>query len=388
MFALIKNFFNSIALVPSGLALTFLLFAILLSNIPIHYEDIAFFKYVSITDKTDSQFVLSFIIGGIFTLTVFSYTMVMNVLNRNINNYSPRLIPLLLSQKHHQIILGFTSGTIIYAMVMSLSLINSSRDYFPSIAGGIGIIFSITSVLLFIYFLHTVSQSVHINHILKSVYKLTLDNILILKKDLASFEVVENTKTYNHVVTAPHCGYLRYPNYTKISNLLNRNNLQVSFLKIPGEFIYEGDPLYALQKEPTAKQEKEINKLLAIDEEVALDVLETGLKHLVEVVIKGCSPAINDPGTSMAALQYFTQLILKRMDNLPYKITTILFNNLLSLKILGLREIVHTSFVEIYKYGHTDPLLIEEIKASLIKINKKAAFEHPIVINDFSKSLS
>lgn len=285
MFALIKNFFNSIALVPSGLALTFLLFAIVLSNIPIHYEDIAFFKYVSITDKTDSQFVLSFIIGGIFTLTVFSYTMVMNVLNRNINNYSPRLIPLLLSQKHHQIILGFTSGTIIYAMVMSLSLINSSRDYFPSIAGGIGIIFSITSVLLFIYFLHPVSQSVHINHILKSVYKLTLDNILILKKDLASFEVVENIKTYNHVVTAPHCGYLRYPNYTKISDLLNRNNLQMNFLKIPGEFIYEGDPLYALQKEPTAKQEKEINKLLAIDEEVAIDVLETGLKYLVEVVI-------------------------------------------------------------------------------------------------------
>lgn len=90
----------------------------------------------------------------------------------------------------------------------------------------------------------------------------------------------------------------------------------------------------------------------------------------------------------MAALQYFTQLILKRMDNLPYKITTTLFNNILSLKILGLREIVYTSFVEIYKYGHTDPLMTEEIKASLIRINKKADFEHPIVINDFSKSLS
>ncbi len=85
----------------------------------------------------------------------------MNVLNRNINNYSPRLIPMLLNQKHHQIILGFTSGTIIYAMTLAVAINSPNVKYFPGIAASIGVLFGILSVLLFIYFIHSVSQSIH-----------------------------------------------------------------------------------------------------------------------------------------------------------------------------------------------------------------------------------
>ncbi len=171
MLAYLKRLYKSIALLPSIIALCFVVLAILLNLIEIDYAEYSLTDALAVSDKKDSQYIFSFIIGGIFTLTIFSYTMVMNVLNRNINNYSPRLIPLILSERHHQLILGFTSGTILYSMVMSLSLTNDNGAYFPTMAPGLGILFAMACVLLFIYFIHSVSQSIHINYIIDEVYK-------------------------------------------------------------------------------------------------------------------------------------------------------------------------------------------------------------------------
>ena len=289
MLRIVRKIINSIALVPSGLALLFLGFALLLANVEIDYSSYPFLDFLSVSDPDDSQAILAFIIGGIFTLTVFSYTMVMNVLNRNINNYSPRLIPLLLSQKHHQVILGFSTGTIIYALVLSLALANDNKEYFPTIAGGVGIIFTITCVMLFIYFLHTVSQSVHINHILRNVYDLNIKNLEKLKNNIADLSPTDNLEPLSHNFETTDCGYLNNPNYEKLESILKENQLQLHIAKPPGEFFFEHETLFTINKEISEKIEKKIFKALSVTEEVTLDVPETGLKHLVEVICKASS---------------------------------------------------------------------------------------------------
>ncbi len=383
MTSILKKIFNSIALVPSGLALTFLLLGIILTIVPISYSDTPILRYLSIEDKEDTQTILSYIIGGIFTLTVFSYTMVMNVLNRNINNYSPRLIPLLLSQKHHQIILGFTSGTIMYALTMSLSLNNSVDGYFPTIAGGLGIIFSMISVFLFIYFLHTVSQSVHINHILKNVYDQTILNLDTFRNDLSKFTVSTKDFESDHFLQSPDCGYLHYIDF---ATLVATEDIEILFLKKPGEFIYENDRLCYFSKAPSESLLDKIISNLVIDEEVPLDIPETGFKHLVEVILKGSSPAINDPGTSMAALHYLTQLLIKRIDILNNEEGLTYSKNGIYFKIIGLKNIIQIVFSEIYHYCHMDPVLHKEIEKSLFLLNEKAQFNTPITTYSLSQN--
>ena len=67
--------------------------------------------------------VLTAVIGGVFTLTIFAYTMVMSVINRSINNYSPRLLPLLIGKRYHQVVMGIGVGTIGHAAVLLLGLL-------------------------------------------------------------------------------------------------------------------------------------------------------------------------------------------------------------------------------------------------------------------------
>lgn len=312
--SLVKKIVKSIALVPTVLALSFLALAIVLTQLHIDYGKISSIAFMVIDDKQSVQTIFAFIIGGIFTLTVFSYTMVMNVLNRNINNYSPRLIPLLLSEKHHQIILGFTSGTIIFCLALSIELNNITNEYFPEIAASLGVIFTIACVLLFIYFIHSVSQSIHINHILRTVYERTKNSLLERSRNTADFKATTDTKGFGSAQTTGNIGYFHTYDISRLNSFAINEGLKLRMERIPGSFIHTHENLITSSNELTDKQKSKLHRLLAVDLEVPLDVPEIGFKHLVEVAVKASSPAINDPGTAKSCIDYLTELFIVRIQ--------------------------------------------------------------------------
>jgi uncharacterized membrane protein len=310
-----------------------------------------------IEDKKDSQTIFSFIIGGIFTLTIFSYTMVMNVLNRNINNYSPRLIPLILAERHHQLILGFTSGTIIYAMGMSLSLNNINDGNFPTIAAGLGIIFSGFCVLLFIYFIHSVSQSIHINYILHEVFKKAMDELDFEQDRKEFFSAVEIPKLPHKVLYKNRAGYLHRLDYSGLHKFCKEKNTDVHVVPLVGSFLLQEATLALTSRELNEEEQEDLLKLIQLDHTVCSDVFAASMKHLVEVAAKASSPAINDPGTSLGALDYITQLMIKRFkipDHNCFSTANVKFK--LYLNQLKSKDLFYYSYIEMYEYMGSDPL--------------------------------
>ena len=53
-----------------------------------------------------AQAILTTLIGALISLMVFSFSMVMVLLNNAASNYSPRILPSLIANKFHQIVLG------------------------------------------------------------------------------------------------------------------------------------------------------------------------------------------------------------------------------------------------------------------------------------------
>ncbi|NIU61616.1 MAG: DUF2254 domain-containing protein, partial [Pseudomonas stutzeri] len=60
-----------------------------------------------------ARLILGTLVGGIISLMVFSFSMVMVVLNSAASSLSPRVIPALISSRSHQVVLGVYLGTII-----------------------------------------------------------------------------------------------------------------------------------------------------------------------------------------------------------------------------------------------------------------------------------
>ncbi len=308
---ILKRIYKSIALLPVVIALSFIIVTVLLNQLHIDYSQATGLKWMVIEDAKDSQTIFSFIIGGIFTLTIFSYTMVMNVLNRNINNYSPRLIPLILAERHHQLILGFTSGTIIYAMGMSLSLNNVNNGYFPAIAAGLGIVFSGFCVLLFIYFIHSVSQSIHINYILHEVYKKAVRELEFEENRTRFFSREDIPELPHEILYSNRAGYLHKLDYTRLHKFCRNKELDLHIVPMVGAFLNQEETLARTSRKLNDEERTELLQLIMLDHTVCGDLFASSIKHLVEVAVKASSPAINDPGTSLGVVDYMTQLLIK-----------------------------------------------------------------------------
>ncbi|WP_156340019.1 DUF2254 domain-containing protein [Nonlabens sp. YIK11] len=378
MLSTFRKIYNSIALLPTGIALFFALMAIGQISFPFNDDYLPdFLDGIVILEKGDLQFIFAFIIGGIFTLTIFSYTMVMNVLNRSISNYSPRLIPLILSERHHQLILGFTSGTIIYSMIMSIAASGDNVQEFPPLGAFVGVMMSILCVFLFIYFIHSVSQSIHVNYILRKSYDRSLRN----QRDLQDLEHIgchkdtpQDLESWEGV-QAKDCGYVQLPDIKDLADFAKDNHAHIYITRLPGTFIYDGEVLIRTSKAFEAKNHN-FSRQVSVDSRVPLELNETEIKHLVEVAIKGSSPAINDPGTSLGAIDYITQLLIKRGQLQGYNCYSTDNEHFVYIPFLANEDLAAYCFEEMWNYMKQDPILVKSIKMAISTLNEAGVSIH------------
>lgn len=359
---------NSISFLTMCIALGFVVLAFALAffrpNLLSDYPQLA------ITDKESIKFILSFTIGGVFTLTIFTFTMVMNVLDRSISNYSPRLIPLILRDKQHQIILGVTSGTLLYALVMAIVISSSHTADFPPVAAPLAIVMSMVNIVLFIYFIHSVSQTIQVNFILHKSFKNTRKNLMKLIHTDLDFISDGEENVWVDQIYFEHCGYLNQIRLQKLIDISEKQKISVKLLKTMGSFIRENEPVLAVSSKIDTKTINSIKRCISIDRVEAIDVLEVGFKHLVEVAVKASSPAINDPGTALTAIDYLTQLFILRHKIPDANGMKSDKGGVLFFDFVPSAQLAEFCFLEMEAYMGDDPLLTRKLAQSKQIISK------------------
>jgi len=370
---LLRRILNSISFLTICIALALGLLAFALVFIqPKFLEN---YPRLAITDTEHIKFILSFIIGGVFTFTIFTFTMVMNVLDRSISNFSPRIIPLLLREKQYQIILGVASGTLLYALVLAIFISSSNTANFPSSAAPLAIVMSMVNVLLFIYFIHSVSQSIQVNFILHKSFENTRRNLMRLIHTDLEFMFQMEDDIWKDTIYFEKCGYLNKIRLRKLISISEKHGMGFKLLKPMGSFVMENEPVLAASAKIEGKLLNRIKRCISIDRVEAIDVFEVGFKHLVEVAVKASSPAINDPGTALTAIDYLTQLFLIRNKIPDAKGIKSKQGGLLYFYFIDKQELVKYCFLEMEAYMTDDPILIKKIEWSkqIISQDKKAS---------------
>lgn len=359
--SVIRRIFNSISFFTFCIAFGFGLLAIILSIYPVDLLDS--YPKIAITDTENVKFILSFTIGGIFTLSIFSYTMVMNVLDRSISNFSPRLIPLILRGKSHQVILGVSSGTIIYSLIMAIFVSSEDNSEFPSIAAPLAIAMSIFCILLFIYFIHGVSQTIHINYVLRKSFVNTKGRISTLRHQPYSFitEVAKDENYWKDTVTTDRCGYLNRIRLNKLISLSGQEDVEFKLLIKMGSFVLENEPVVATSRKIDSKLAARIKRCISIDYREAVDVIEVGFKHMVEVAVKASSPAINDPGTALTAMDYLNQLFVIRGEIPDFTVLESDKGGRVHFELVPAEQLAGYCFREMEAYMGNDPILMEKL---------------------------
>jgi len=173
-----KKFTGSIAFYPMLIAVAFLLLS--WGMLEIDFSDWgkelkSGLSWLSLKDASTARSIISTIAGAIISLTVFSFSMVMIVLNQAASQMSNRVLSSMIENRFQQTVLGFYIGTIVYALFL-LSTIRdiASGIYVPALSVYLLILLTVIDIFLFIYFLDYVTQTVKYETVINRVKKQTL----------------------------------------------------------------------------------------------------------------------------------------------------------------------------------------------------------------------
>ncbi|MXV37902.1 DUF2254 domain-containing protein [Flavobacteriaceae bacterium Ap0902] len=387
--ALLKRISHSIAFIPGAMGLSGILLVILLHYIeelgitPYLVERI---PYLLINNQSTASTVLSYLSAGIISIMVFSFSLVMILLNQAGNNFSPRVIPGLISVRKHQIIIGLYLGTLLYNTFVMIG-IKPVTDQFnlPGFSILIGIMLTILCLFAFIYFIDSISKSIQVHSILESVFnksKRRLKTIIKNEKDIIPVKL--NTlgwPTYPTDIS----GYIRNINEQALINFCVENDCKIETLQINGTFITKGTPLFSCSVQLEDAQLKEVRDYFAINRN-GEDVNENyvlGFKQITEIGIRAMSPGINDPGTAITTIDYLTELfsILMAKNEQFY-----LYKDqepIVQIRIISFKELISQVMMSYRQYCKQDMSCAQKLIIMLLHLRN-----HPNCNDNESQTLS
>jgi len=311
---------SSIAFIPSLIAAGFLT----LSLITLYLDESSPEQLISyslavtnLIHPDSARSLLGAITGGMISLMVFSFSMVMIVLNQTASNYSPRVLPGLIGRRFHQVIIGTYLGTILYSIAV-LSSIQSSMYAFqvPHLSIVLTILLSLVSLSMFIAFVHSISEHIQIGNIIRSLYRDTLKslNSFLNRTEMMSSEDIPSAQTWVPVAS-PVSGYLHDMDRRTFLTLTKKMGVLV-WMSVPwGVYVHQKKTFFRVSRQLTEKEQQALmDTFIFKTEEIISQNYAFGFKQLTEIAVKAMSPGINDPGTAVEAINRLTSLFVRQMD--------------------------------------------------------------------------
>ena len=276
------------------------------------------FPWLNINDPSTARSILATIAGGVISLTVFSFSMVMIVLNQAASQLSNRTLDELIGNRFQQIVLGIYIGTIVYTFFL-LSTIRDTGSSFqiPSLSIFLLTLITVFDIFIFIYFLHFITQSVKYNVIIDRIKSDTYHGMKNFCS--ANSEVSQNTKFASlAVVKASKSGIFEGFDTKEIMDFCEENKCSVIAIYPMGTFILRGQPILKCSRALDDDQEKEaLFGVIISQQEAAYRNYEYGFRQLSEIALKALSPGINDPGTAILSFRALIDLLGFRAIHFP-----------------------------------------------------------------------
>lgn len=394
---------TSIAFYPALIALIFLVLSILILEFDFSETGRKIksdLHFIRLQDANTALSIVSTILTGMVSLTVFSFSMVMLLLNQTVSQMSNRMLQSMISNRFQQIVLGFYIGSIVYGLFLLSSIRTSDNGLsVPVISIYVLVLLMVTDIFFFIYFLHYVTQMVKYETIIDKIHKQTLRCMKAATSENITEEMQKNSlpETEPQLVYINASDYFQGFNRKELMRFSCSKNMIIEFMHPAGTYLLKGMPLLKIYG-PDRLDKKEIHELfLMIDTYKGQPVQSNyyyGFHQLAEVAVKALSPGINDPQTAVLSLHAITDLL---EYHLHHTITSTYLDDKNQVRIItkpwNFESLFQTCFYPIWNYGKNDQYVQEamlEMTTQLKTCNKNTNLDailqrFVIMLNEHSK---
>jgi len=316
-----------------------------------------------VKNAENARLILGTLVGGIISLMVFSFSMVMVVLNSAASSLSPRVIPGLISRRSHQVVLGVYLGTIIDSLMLISTIQEGDDINVPSLGIFLALGLAVICLCLFVYFIRSISLSIQVDFILNRVYKQTLAQLRTRRRQLQdSHGPAWPDDAQWSVVRARRSGYFKALNVTAAHDVLDEHDARMTVQVHYGFFVMPGHPLMRIDRE---LDDDCTNRLLdCFDfyvEEYAHRHFFFGFKQIVEIAVRALSPGINDPGTAIKAIDMLSVLLAERMEMPDHEVAHAQDRPRIFIRELNLHQLLQMTFGPQRRYGADDLQVLQAL---------------------------
>lgn len=317
--------------------------------------------------------VLSTCVGGIISMMVFSFSMVMLLLSQASSNFSPRILPGLISDKGHQIILGTYLATIIYIIFTLFSIEPEDKKYsLPGVAILVAIILTIVCLGAFIYFIHNISQSIQINTILDKIYIKSRHRLVetIEEEQKTQQESFDTKGWFSYSVSKS--GYFQNISTKNLCEFCKEKDTLIYIARPKGFFILQNEPFFYSKRELNEEEVKNVLSNINFSRgELVDDNYILAFKQITEIAVKAMSPGINDPGTAINAIDYLTELFGYRLLKKDSSIHQFEDKTYVELKVVAFEELLYNCLASLRTYCKHDPVIVQKLLYMLHYLSKQ-----------------
>ena len=370
---------GNIAFYPSLISLGGLIFAFFM----MYLEELGISKYLIdnapllvVNNVETARGLLTTFIGGLISIMVFSFSLVMILLNQASSNFSPRLLPGLISNRRHQIILGIYNASLLYCIFTLVSITPHGDKYqLPGFSVLLAIVFMTLCLAAFIYFIHSISQQIQVGTIMDKIFDDAYDRLIKLianeKSAEAKFPDTSNWQTLDSIES----GYFQDLSLESLASFAKEKRIQIEIVQIKGSFILKGLPI--LRYVGAHLDDDHSDELLSYfhfsKNELVAENYVLAFKQITEIALKAMSPGINDPGTAINAIDYMTDLFTLRMKK---RDTSYLFddddNAYVSIKTINFEELMYNVMAALRTYCKHDIIVVQKLFMMLEYLLQKA----------------
>jgi uncharacterized membrane protein len=361
---------GSIAFYPAFIALLFVIMAVSMIWFDLSGPGAGLkgkMGWMGLRDASAARSIISTIAAGVIALTVFSFSMVMVVLNQAASQLSNRVLDQLIGNRFQQVVLGIYIGTIVFALLLLTTIREGDTgNSVPALSTYLLILLAVTDIFLFIYFLHYITRTVKYEVIIARIHKETRD---AMDAQLTEAEAgpEEGHAPLPFVVCADRSGVHEEVEVKELLRYCDRHDIVVEINILPGTFILRGAPLLLVDRPIAEDVQNGLRPLVPLAQSESVEAnFAFGFRQLTEVAMKALSPGINDPGAALLSLRALMDLYAYRLQHHPVSH----FRNeagrvRLTTRSWSFDQLFKGSMLAIWDYGHKDRSVQHELNEML-----------------------
>lgn len=263
--------------------------------------------------------ILTAIAGSILGVAATSFSITTSVLATASSTYGPRLVRNFMADSRNQFVLGSFVASFLYAL-MVLRTVRDVGDigtaFVPNLAISVAIIMAIVNVVLLIYFIHHIADSIQIStlvsrvrddliHCIDALYPLAKndddDNI---PRDRFTEELPNEPPI---VVHSQSDGFITWIDYEKLVSEAEQQNEHIKLLVQPGDYVHYDMPLanvWTMGGNVSGREFSWIAYQVHIEQtRTPYQDIRYAVQQPVDITIRALSPGLNDPYTAINALR-------------------------------------------------------------------------------------